>query len=264
MNQPKTSQAQFLLGTRKLLFKSQVHNIQSQLVDKHFNRNSPQTDKNSREMATNVSSLSSSRELPQRLMNFFARFPPKLYSAQYTGASIPLTRPKRSSQPPSNAPPSNPAALTALSTSSSDPNASMIESTSTTPPETPSSSLSTEDLPPNPFLPWRNPETNRWRAPHFSLRRQADLVKLAQKHGVESLLPPSRKSSVFKEARILEKGLRVRGTGEGQKVKGHKWERQMPAKLEARRKAMEGMPEMIRLWKQVSLILTLAGKDCGY
>jgi Mitochondrial ribosomal protein mL59 len=44
----------------------------------------------------------------------------------------------------------------------------------------------------------------------------------------------------------------VKGTGEGQRVKGHKWERQMPAKLEARRKAMEGMPEMIRQWKQVS------------
>lgn len=54
----------------------------------------------------------------------------------------------------------------------------------------------------------------------------------------------------------------MRGTGEGQKVKGHKWERTMPAKLEARRKAMEGMPELIRQWKQVSLFVTLSGK--GY
>jgi Mitochondrial ribosomal protein mL59 len=137
----------------------------------------------------------------------------------------------------------------------------MTESTSTPPNETPSASSRaespTENDYPNPFLPYRNPSTNRWRAPQISLRRQADLVKLAQKHGVEPLLPPSRKSSVFKEARILEKGLRVRGTGEGQKVKGHKWERQMPAKLEKRRKAMEGMPEMVRLWKQVSLTLVL-------
>ena len=49
----------------------------------------------------------------------------------------------------------------------------------------------------------------------------------------------------------MEKGLRVKGTGEGQKVKGHKWERTMNATLEKRRKAMEEMPEMIRLWKQV-------------
>lgn len=56
----------------------------------------------------------------------------------------------------------------------------------------------------------------------------------------------------------------MRGTGEGQKVKGHKWERTMPAKLEARRKAMEGMPELIRQWKQVSLSVTLSGKGVLY
>ncbi len=56
-------------------------------------------------------------------------------------------------------------------------------------------------------------------------------------------------------------GLRVRGTGEGRKVKGHKWERRMPAKLEARRKAMEGMPELIRLWKQVRSTVVLQWKD---
>ena len=76
-------------------------------------------------------------------------------------------------------------------------------------------------------------------------------MKIAKKHGVESLLPPGRKSTAFKEERILEKGLRVKGTGEGQKVKGHKWERTMSTTLEKRRKAMEEMPEMIRLWKQV-------------
>ena len=85
----------------------------------------------------------------------------------------------------------------------------------------------------------------------MGLRRQAELVKIAKKHGVEALLPPGRKSTEFKEHRILEKGLRVRGTGEGQKVKGHKWERTMGATLEKRRKAMEEMPEMIREWKQV-------------
>lgn len=221
-------------------------------------------------MATATSSLSSSSPaLPQRLMNFFARYPPKLYSAKYTGASIPLTRPKKStlqqlSKPPSSTPISF---IAASNISSSDSNAPMTDTTSTPPPENPPSSSSSSSSPPthppNPFLPYLNPTTNRWRAPQYSLRRQADLVKLAQKHGVEPLLPPSRKSSVFKEARILEKGLRVRGTGEGQKVKGHKWERQKPAKLEARRKAMEGMPQMIRLWKQVSLLLAWVFVETG-
>lgn len=205
-------------------------------------------------MATASSSLSSSIPLPQRLLTFFARYPPKLYSAKYTGASIPLTRPKKASQRPSEGAAPIISASTASDTSSSDPYALMTESSSTPPLETPSSSSTppTSDLLPNPFLPYRNPETNRWRAPKYSLRRQADLVKLAQKHGVEPLLPPSRKSSAFKEARLLEKGLRVKGTGEGQRVKGHKWERQMPAKLEVRRKAMEGMPAMIQLWERVS------------
>lgn len=52
---------------------------------------------------------------------------------------------------------------------------------------------------------------------------------------------------------MLDLGLRVRGTGEGQRVKGHKWERTIEGKLEAKRKAMEGMPELIRRWKQVSV-----------
>ncbi len=212
-------------------------------------------------MATASSSLSLSDGLPLRLMTFFAKYPPKLYSAKYTGESIPLTRPPRRSQQ-SNTPSSVSPASTASITSSSDPNAPMLESTSAPPPETPSAASvpPAGDLRPNPFLPWRNPETGRWRAPQFSLRRQAELVKIAEKHGVESLLPPSRKSSAFKEARLLEKGLRVKGTGEGQRVKGHKWERQMPAKLEARRKAMEGMPAMIRSWKEVSKILVLRGR----
>ena len=95
--------------------------------------------------------------------------------------------------------------------------------------------------------------TGRWRGARYSLRRQADLVKLAAKYGVEELLPPGKKSKEYKEVRRAEVGLRVRGTGIGQKVKGHKWERTMGARLEERRQAMLKMPEMIREWKQVSL-----------
>lgn len=68
---------------------------------------------------------------------------------------------------------------------------------------------------------------------------------------MEELLPPGRKSREYKEVRRAEVGLRVRGTGIGQKVKGHKWERTMGPRLEERRQAMLKMPAMIRDWKQV-------------
>ena len=86
------------------------------------------------------------------------------------------------------------------------------------------------------------------------MRQQADLVKLAIKYNVEPLLPPGKKSTEYKELRRSETGLRVKGTGIGHKVKGHKWERSMESRLAERKKAMLEMPEMIRLWKQVSIL----------
>lgn len=188
--------------------------------------------------------------VPQMLLNFFARYPPNVYSAKFTGASYPsfsTTQPQSSElQAASSLINSQSTIPLSLNSSSAGPDQPSIETTVSAPPSKPSLDR------PNPFLPWKNPETGRWRGATVSLRRQADLVKLAKKHGVESLLPPGRKSTVFKETRILEKGLRVKGTGEGQKVKGHKWERTMNTTLEKRRKAMEEMPELIRTWKQVS------------
>ena len=182
--------------------------------------------------------------LPGRLMSFFARYPPKLYSAKFTRATDPLSNTTATAQGQGN--PSEPSIPIASNTSSGNPNAPVTVAAVSPKPSPPS-------LPnPNPFLPWMNPETGRWRGAVVSLRQQADLVKLAKKYHVESLLPPGRKSTEFKEQRILEKGLRVKGTGAGQKVKGHKWERRLNATLEKRRKAMEEMSEMIRLWKQVS------------
>ena len=188
-------------------------------------------------------------DLPKRLLNFFAKYPPKLYSAKYTGASYPLVKSIPNAQdtqatsPPIQATSEVP---TISNTFSEDHNTPTIEASTTIPAAIPRS----ERGPPNPFLPMKNHVTGRWRGPACGLRVQADLVKLAKAHGVEALLPPGRKSTAFKEQRALEQGLRVRGTGEGQKVKGHKWERQMGAKLDVRRKAMESMPEMIREWKQ--------------
>jgi large subunit ribosomal protein L25 len=73
---------------------------------------------------------------------------------------------------------------------------------------------------------------------------------MARKHGVEELLPWSPKLSWVKEEKKELRGLRVKGTGVGQRVKGHLWERTMKGRLEERRQAMRAMPELIREWKQ--------------
>lgn len=110
---------------------------------------------------------------------------------------------------------------------------------------------------PNPFRSQKNLETGRWHDPIYSLRRQADLVKLARANGVEELLPPTVKGT---EARIQKRaanGLRVKGTGYGQKVKGKLWERTMKGRLEKRRQAMEAMPTLIEEWKKVKISKSL-------
>ncbi|EEA21857.1 hypothetical protein TMatcc_008715 [Talaromyces marneffei ATCC 18224] len=193
--------------------------------------------------------------LPLRLRNFFAKYPPQHYSAAVAPASRLAA--------PANA-----------VSNSNNPNTSSEEIDL--------SSLSPEDLPtpytpnrdakgnkrnptawsaskailyndseyPNPFLPQPSPNGKKWRSPKYGLRQQADLIKMAKKYGVEQLLPTSRKSTVFKETRLAERGLAIKGTGIGQKVKGHKWERTMETRLEERKKAMMEMPELIRQWKQ--------------
>jgi large subunit ribosomal protein L25 len=56
------------------------------------------------------------------------------------------------------------------------------------------------------------------------------IVKLAREHGVEELLPETTKGTEYQLAQRVEHGLRVKGTGVGQKVKGHIHERHMIAK----------------------------------
>ena len=105
----------------------------------------------------------------------------------------------------------------------------------------------------NPFMPMKNYVTGRWRGARYGLRIQADLVKLAAAHGVEEFLPYTRKKTGERQRRREEQGLRIKGTGVGQKVKGRKWERTMASRLDKRRKAMLRMPKMIYHWKRVSL-----------
>ena len=49
---------------------------------------------------------------------------------------------------------------------------------------------------PNPFVPWKNPKTDRWFESKYSLRRQAELVKKAKAAGLLHLLPPGPKNTI--------------------------------------------------------------------
>ncbi|KAF2099215.1 hypothetical protein NA57DRAFT_76444 [Rhizodiscina lignyota] len=194
----------------------------------------------------NAEHISLANSLPPRLLRFFQKYPPSVYQGrQYPPANSRLNRL-----------PHTATAVPVVSTTSSvDVNERIAEAAA--PPAATDSSTATltssreeDDYPFNPFLPVKNHITGCWRSPVFSLRRQADICKLAAHHGVEDWLPYSKKLSWVKEQKRVEGGLRVRGTGVGQKVKGHAWERQMRQKLEKRRQAMLDMPRLIREWKE--------------
>lgn len=182
--------------------------------------------------------------LPTRLRNFFARYPPQIYSALVASRPTPPeTKPEQT--------------LPSPYTPDRDAKGAHRENLQ----ESSARALLQDDRKiPNPFLPRKVfvSGKQKWIGPRYGLRQQADLVKLAIKYNVEPLLPPSIKSTEYKAARLAERGLRIKGTGIGQKVKGHKWERTMEARLEDRRKAMVEMPEMIRQWKQVSISQALS------
>lgn len=165
------------------------------------------------------------QSLPPRLLRFFARYPPALSRPTGHAAASQLTTP--------------------LNTSAQDPNTPLGETDIThSRPEEPKFR--------SPFRSHKHPVTGVWHGPRFSLRQQADLVKLARANGVEELLPYSKKKTDVRLEKRERLGLRVKGTGEGQKVKGKKQERTMRNRLQLRRKAMLEMPEMIQRWKQVN------------
>ncbi|KAH6629768.1 hypothetical protein C7974DRAFT_424742 [Boeremia exigua] len=169
--------------------------------------------------------LELAKSLPPRLLRFFQRYPPpQLFPAITSSiAADASTAPT----PATTLPPSTDAAPAPI-----DP-------------------VDPAALPfPNPFLPSKNHLTGRWHSPTYGLRKQADLVKLASAYGVVDLLPWTIKKPGEKEARRIERGLAVKGTGVGQRVKGKLWERTMKGRLEMRRQAMLDMPRLIQEWKQ--------------
>lgn len=165
------------------------------------------------------------RTLPPKLLRFFARYPPTALSSGIQSLP-PGTLNSASSDVPS-----------------SEANANPGEADSQPIPSLPGNQ--------NPFQKTRNEVTNVWRDPVYSLRWQAAFVKMARKHGVEELLPYTTKGTEVKIQKREEFGLRVKGTGVGQRVKGHWRERTLKGRLEGRRQAMIKMPEMINEWKMV-------------
>jgi large subunit ribosomal protein L25 len=211
--------------------------------------------------AKHEENLESISFLPPRLRNFFAKYPPQFYSAAVAPAErlLPPAEASDSTTPASEesqaesqtATPLEPGKLPSPYTPSREAKGSKRDLAAWSASK---AVLYTDPKYPNPFLPHKphSSGSKAWRSPKYGLRQQADLVKLARKHGVEQLLPTTRKSTLFKETRVAERGgLAIKGTGIGQKVKGHKWERTMETRLDERKKAMMEMPEMIREWKQV-------------
>ncbi len=105
------------------------------------------------------------------------------------------------------------------------PQAILPSATSPNAPESTSPISNDSEATPSPFKARKFPITGKWHNPKFSLRRQAELVKLARQHGVEELLPHTVKGTAERIRRREEQGLRVKGTGIGEKVKGKAWER---------------------------------------
>ncbi|MCJ1301866.1 hypothetical protein MMC08_004667 [Hypocenomyce scalaris] len=177
-------------------------------------------------MVTQPQYVKLAQTLPPKLLRFFARYPPPVISHS--------TLLPNSSGHPSTTP--------ALNISSSGPNASHEESASNSAPAASES--------PNPFQCQKHPITGNRHDPVYSLRRQADLVKMARANGLEELLPFTVKGTEERIRKREELGLRVKGTGVGQKVKGKEWERTMKGRLDQRKKAMLEMPQLIQSWKQ--------------
>ncbi|RMZ86295.1 hypothetical protein DV736_g6476, partial [Chaetothyriales sp. CBS 134916] len=192
-------------------------------------------------------------QLPARLLRFFAKYPPQLYGAKFTHQTIPLTRQDAKLRRIAQA--EEEEEQKALSQAQAEeqqlrnsPSEEQQQRQQPPADQVPSPSSTPQKILPNPFLPIKT-HGRRWLSPRIGLRRQAELFKLAKQYGVETLLPVSRKSTEFKHQRLLLHGVRVKGTGEGQKVKGHKWERQHDEMMEERYNAIVNMPALVREWQ---------------
>ncbi|CAG84915.1 DEHA2A13970p [Debaryomyces hansenii CBS767] len=125
-------------------------------------------------------------KLPQKLHNFFIKFPPRPF-AEYSSKPSTIQDPKM-----------------------------------------------------NPFLANKNIETGRWQGAKYSLRRSADLFKMAHKFGIHDLLPPLPQKKFYEE-KYNDKNW-MRGVLNQKK---HKWERNLPEKIKQKEAAISEMDEII-------------------
>ena len=125
-------------------------------------------------------------DLPPRLLNFFARFPPRQYGVYFTGDKIVSLKEKIAIEgdKKTGAPPTATQSIPVSEAAASEDIAPSIEEEEATR----TNSKSSRGLEPNPFLPYKNPATGHWRGARISLRRQAELFKLAQRYGGYSSL----------------------------------------------------------------------------
>lgn len=169
--------------------------------------------------ATSQRYIELAKALHPRLQRFFAKYPP-------TQILPSTTRTNTAAAAATEVP--TPVAATGAATQDGAGAGAGEGTTYTT--ATISANPTANPAPTNPFLPYKHPVTGKWQDPVYSLRRQAELVKLAREEGVEELLPFTSKGTEERIRHRVEQGLRVRGTGVGQHVKGHLHERMLGAK----------------------------------
>lgn len=96
----------------------------------------------------------------------------------------------------------------------------------------------------NPFKPSRDPRSGKFHAPKYSLRRQAELIKLALRFGVAELLPPSEKMNklLYRKKRPMIGTIRPKGTYE---------ERTRSTYVAKKQKALEESLRVVAMRKMV-------------
>jgi large subunit ribosomal protein L25 len=138
--------------------------------------------------------------LPPRLVNFFIRYPPRnpvvrtIYSPDDGSHKIARLLHDFESVPES-----------------------LYKPTFTTTHSSTGEPVETAILPfQNPFKPVRDARSGRFHGPRYSLRQQADIIKLAMRYGVAELLPPSDKMDklMYGKKRPMQGTLRPKRTYE--------------------------------------------------
>jgi large subunit ribosomal protein L25 len=106
----------------------------------------------------------------------------------------------------------------------------------------------------NPFSASRNARTGKYHPAKLSLRRQADIIKLAMRFGVEKLLPPSAKQRKLTSG----KSKPMRGT---MRPKGSRESRNRAEYVENKQKALEESLRVVAMRKTVSHLLNWVAAD---